>query len=219
MRNMSVIVSLFIIFMTAKSMPAQFDDPVPAHGNEYGAGITIAMSGFGLGGFYRFAFPSYFHLGAHLDFYIMRDEKEFSGYDVFGFPVQINKFNRLFLVPVSVELKKRFFQNDIEENFRPYVVTSGGVTFGMNFPRNNDIEFSNLPPEEQERLPRDNEYQLTFNLALGIGIDVTSNENFFISIRPQYRFFYFPRTIAGQKNHSNFEIRIEFGKRLVNQNN
>jgi hypothetical protein len=56
-------------------------------------------------------------------------------------------------------------------------------------------------------------------LAIGFGVDVTSNENFFISIRPQYRIFYFPQSIAGQKNHSNFEIRVEFGKRLINLNN
>jgi hypothetical protein len=89
----------------------------------------------------------------------------------------------------------------------------GGITIGMNFPRNNQFEIQNLPPEEQAKIPGGDEFRLTFNFAIGFGIDVTTNENFFLSIRPQYRIVYFPESIAGKNNHSNFEIRMEFGKR------
>ena len=44
-------------------------------------------------------------------------------------------------------------------------------------------------------------------------IDFTTNENFYLTVRPQYRFIYFPKAIAGKTNHSNFEIRVELGKR------
>jgi hypothetical protein len=206
-----IILMILSGFLT--SLFAQYDDSPPEHGNEYGAGITIAMSGFGFGGFYRIALPGYFHAGANIDFYIMRDENEFTGYNIYGYPVQINKFNRLFLIPMAVELKKRFFQNDIEDGFRPYLLGMGGITIGMNFPRNNQFEIQNLPPEEQAKIPGDDEFRLTFNFAIGFGIDVTTNENFFLSIRPQYRIVYFPESIAGKNNHSNFEIRMEFGKR------
>jgi hypothetical protein len=206
---------LLIFLLIPALVIAQYEESVPLHGNEYGAGITLAMAGFGLGGFYRFSLPSYFHVGVNLDFYMMRDENEFTYYDYWGYPRQINKFNRLFIIPLSVEVKRRFFYNSIEDDFRPYFIGLGGLTFGMNFPNDNDYEFSLLPPEEQARLPREDEYQLSFNVAFGIGIDVTTNQNFFLSIRPQYRFIYFPQSIAGKTNHSNFEIRLELGKRLI----
>jgi hypothetical protein len=206
---------LLIFLLIPALVIAQYEESVPLHGNEYGAGITLAMAGFGLGGFYRFSLPSYFHVGVNLDFYMMRDENEFTYYDYWGYPRQINKFNRLFIIPLSVEVKRRFFYNSIEDDFRPYFIGLGGLTFGMNFPNDNDYEFSLLPPEEQARLPREDEYQLSFNVAFGIGIDVTTNQNFFLSIRPQYRFIYFAQSIAGKTNHSNFEIRLELGKRLI----
>lgn len=204
---------LLILSVFSTALFAQDEDLPPIHENEFGAGITVAMSGFGLGGFYRFDLPAYFHIGVTADFYVMRDENEFTGYDIYGYPVQVNKFNRLFLIPISLELKKRLFQESIEEDFRPHITASGGITFGMNYPRHNDFEFSLLPPEEQERLPRENEFRYTFNFAIGIGADITTGERLFISIRPQYRFIYFPESIAGDKNHSNFEIRLELGKR------
>ena len=206
---------LLIFLLIPALVIAQYEESVPLHGNEYGAGITLAMSGFGLGGFYRFSLPNYFHVGVNLDFYMMRDENEFTYYDYWGYPRQINKFNRLFIIPLSAEVKRRFFYNSIEDDFRPYFIGLGGLTFGMNFPNDNDYEFSLLPPEEQARLPREDEYQLSFNIGFGIGIDVTTNQNYFLSLRPQYRFIYFPQSIAGKTNHSNFEIRLELGKRLI----
>ncbi|OGB67658.1 MAG: hypothetical protein A2Y94_09260 [Caldithrix sp. RBG_13_44_9] len=211
----SFIFVLLIVTLIPALVMAQYEESVPLHGNEYGAGITLAMAGFGLGGFYRISLPGYFHVGVNLDFYMMRDENEFTYYDYWGYPRQINKFNRLFIIPLSVDLKKRFFYNSIEDDFRPYFIGLGGLTFGMNFPNENDLEFSYLPPEEQARLPRENEYQLSLNIGFGIGVDVTTNQEYFLSLRPQYRFIYFPQPIAGQTNHSNFEIRLELGKRLV----
>jgi hypothetical protein len=206
---------LFLIILPI-SLFAQFDDMQPKHSDEYGAGITIAMSGFGLGGFYRFALPNFYYIGAQLDFFMMRDEKEFTYYDYYyGYPIEMNKFNRLFLIPLNLEFKKRFFQNSIDESFRPYLIALSGITFGMNFPRKNDLEYSMLPPDVQAKIPRSNEYRLTYSFAIGVGVDVTTNENFYFSIRPQYRFNYFPDAIAGKENHSNFEIRLEIGKRTL----
>jgi hypothetical protein len=211
------LLKLFLLFflLIPTLVISQYEESVPLHGNEYGAGVTLAMSGFGLGGFYRFSLPSYFHVGVNLDFYMMRDENEFTYYDYWGYPRQLNKFNRLFIIPLNVEVKKRFFYSSIEDDFRPYLIGLGGLIIGMNFPTNNDFEFSLLPPEEQARLPREDEYRLSLNFGFGIGIDVTTNQNYFISIRPQYRFIYFPKSIAGKTNHSDFEIRMELGKRLV----
>ncbi|MCK5453966.1 MAG: hypothetical protein KAJ16_06375 [Calditrichia bacterium] len=209
----SVIIVLVLCTMLTLPGIAQYEEAPPQHLNEYGAGITLAMSGFGLGGYYRKALPEFFHVGASLDFFMMRDENEFTYYDYYGMPRQFNKFNRLFIIPLSVELKRRLFPNAIEDSFRPYVIGLGGLTFGMNFPRENELERSQLPPEDQERLPTDDEYRLSFNVGFGVGIDFTSSETYYVSIRPQFRLIYFPEPIAGNSNHSTFEIRLELGKR------
>jgi len=209
----SIILVLIVSAILNSPGLAQYEEVPPQHLNEYGAGITLAMSGFGLGGYYRIAFPDFFHVGASLDFFMMRDENEFTYYDIYGVPRQFNKFNRLFIIPLSIDVKRRLFQNSIEDSFRPYLVVLGGLTLGMNFPRENELERSQLPPEDQDRLPRDDEYRVSFNVGFGAGIDVTSNESFYISIRPQFRLIYFPEPIAGDSNHSTFEIRLELGKR------
>ncbi len=206
---MGKIFAMLLLLLIPISLFAQYEDTEPLHGDEYGAGITVAMSGFGLGGFYRFSLPNYFFVGGNVDFYMMRDPKEFTYYDYYYGPVELNKTNRLFLIPVSVELKKRLFTDTIEDNFRPYVIGLAGATFGMNFPKNNS--------SDPNAVHRDNEFGLTFDFAIGTGIDFTTSQDYFISIRPQYRFIYFPTAIANQKNHSNFEIRIELGKRLLNK--
>lgn len=203
-----LICSVFILIPIV--LKAQYKDFAAHHSDEYGAGITVAMSGFGLGGYYRFALPNFFFVGANLDLYMMRDEKQLDYYDPYWqVYVERNKQNRLFVIPLAVELKKRLFQDNIEENFRPYIIGMGGLTFGMNFPKD---YYRN-----GQKISRDNEYQTTFNFAIGAGIDFTTRDAYYLSIRPQYRINYFPTQIAGKKNHSNFEIRLEIGKRVFEE--
>ena len=212
--------AIILLMLMSFSIFAQYEDTPPTQANELGAGVTVAMSGFALGGFYRIALPNFFSVGANVDIYMLRDEKEYTYYDPYYdpygyYPIQVNKFNRLFIIPVNLELKKRIFQNSIEDNFRPYFIGLTGITFGMNFPKTDSYQFQNLSPEEREALPQGNEYRFTLSFALGFGIDFSTNDNFFFSIRPQYRINYFPVSIATKKNHSSFEIRFELGKRKL----
>ncbi|MFZ0389234.1 MAG: hypothetical protein WAN36_02160 [Calditrichia bacterium] len=175
------------------------DDYSYQNQDEYGMGLSIAMSGFGIGGYYRFAMPNDFFVGASLDFYLMRDEKQVTYYDpYYGIPIERNKVNRLYVIPFTVELKRRLFAESIEDSFRPYLIGAAGATFGMNFPKIAGL---------------DDEYRTTFNLEIGFGVDFTRDNDFYVSVRPQYRIIYFPEEIASKKNHSSFEIRIELGKR------
>ncbi|GAB4336506.1 MAG: hypothetical protein Kow0037_17850 [Calditrichia bacterium] len=206
----------FIFLFAIVPVWAQPSTPNVTHLNEYGFDLSIAMSGTGLGGFYRKALPGYFLFGASANIYMMRDEKEFSYYNPYDpyqpYPVQINKFNRFFVLPVSVELKRRLFMDSVDDSFRPYLLTSGGLSFGINFPRKDQI--SRLPEEEQYKYPTDTELGWALNFAIGFGVDFTTHENYYLTIRPQYRFIYFPDEIALKKNHSNFEIVFELGKRV-----
>lgn len=179
---------------------AQEVDESIIHANEMGVNFALGMSGFGFGGFYRKALGSYTYVGVNLNFFIMRDDKEFEYFDpILGISRKANDINRLFFIPLNLEFKKRLFAEDIEDNFRPHFIIQGGLIYGMNFPKPDQLK---------------NESQFTYNFVLGFGADITNKEKYFITIRPQYRIVYFSDEIAQKKNHSNFEIKIEIGGRL-----
>lgn len=189
-----------ILFFYAPQIHSQDRDESEAiHKNELGLNFSLAMSGFGVGGFYRIALPAYSHIGVNLNFFVMRDEKEFEYYDFLGRSVKANDINRLFFIPLNVEFKKRLFAADIEDDFRPHFIIQAGAIYGMNYPR----------PEELK-----NEHRFSYNFVLGFGADITNKDKYFVTIRPQYRVVYFSEGIAQRKNHSSFEIKLELGSRL-----
>lgn len=179
-------------------------ETVPVHKNERGFTISLATSGIGLGGVYRFALPLYTHIGFTLEFFIVRDDNEFELYDpYFNQFIKVNDVNRMFSIPVSIELKKRLFVNSIENNFRPHLLLQAGGVFGMNFPNEAFVNGNVIKP--------DNEYEFAPDLVGGFGVDFTTKENYFATLRVQYRYAYFQNSIAGKKDHSSFEIKFEIG--------
>ena len=202
----------YIIILALSVLPLQMYSKVdeyeslPTHKNERGFSFSLASAGMGLGGFYRFALANFIHVGVDLEFFILRDEKEFEFVDPFGNAFKINDVNRFFTIPLNIELKKRLFANDIEDNFRPHLMAQAGLIYGMNFPRELYIDEKVVQP--------DNEFQFSYNLLIGFGVDVETRENFFFTIRPQYRYVFFPEKIAGKRNHSAFEIKMEIGGQL-----
>jgi hypothetical protein len=196
-----LLISLSLIILNyAPYVYSQGDVDTTIHTDEVGLNFSLAMSGFGIGGFYRKALGSYTYLGANLSFYMMRDDKEYEYYDAYyAIPVKANDVNRLFFIPLNIEFKKRLFADDIEDSFRPHILVQGGIIYGMNFPKVKELK---------------NESEFSYNFAFGFGIDMTNKEKYFITIRPQYRIIYFSHDIAQKKNHSNFEIKLEIGGRL-----
>ena len=213
---MKPLIIVILLFTFSLGLSQEYDDPI-YHGNEYGGGVTIAMSGFGFGGFYRWALPNYSHIGVNANFYVMRDDNQFTYYDPYYtyYPIEVNNYNRLFIIPIAFEYKKRFFTNTVADGTRPYFIASSGFTFGMNFPRDPNEIFTTTSEAELAGYPTENEYQFTYNATVGFGVDITTQKDFYISLRPQYRFMRFTKSIAGKKDHSNFEILIEIGKRSI----
>lgn len=179
-------------------------ETAPVHKNERGFTVSLATSGIGLGGVYRFALPLYSHIGFSLEFFLMRDDNEFELYDpYFNRFVKVNDVNRLFLIPINLEFKKRLFVNTIENNFRPHILLQAGTVFGMNFPNEAFVDGNQIQP--------DNEYEFAPNFLVGFGVDFTTRETYFATLRVQHRFTYFSKSIAGKTNHSAFEIKFEIG--------
>ena len=194
-----VVLILSVLIYVPQALGQYVDEPAIVHKDELGMNFALAMSGLGIGGFYRKAIGGYSYLGVNANFFIMRDDNEYEYYNAIGIPVKANDINRLFFIPVNLEFKKRLFAQDIEDNFRPHFILQGGIIYGMNFPKLEGLK---------------NESGFSYNFVIGVGADVTNRDKYFISIRPQYRIIYFNNEIAQKKNHSNFEIKIELGGRL-----
>lgn len=185
----------------------------PSHKNERAFSFSLSTNGLALGGLYRFKLPNYTHLGINLEFFAIRDDNEIAIVDPFtGRPFKLNDANRMFMIPVNLELKKRLFTHSIEDDFRPHLMFQAGGAYGMNFPK--EVLIDTNSDGVLERVQPDNQFQLTYNLLAGFGVDIKTRGNFFATIRPQYRYTFFPETIAGKKDHSTFEIKIEIGTQL-----
>ena len=198
---------LLAIALPAAAQPADDLESIPTHKNERVFSFSLSTNGLALGGVYRFKLPSYMHLGVSLEFFAIRDDDEFQFYDYYGYPYKINDRNRMFAIPLNIELKKRLFTNYIEDDFRPHLLVQSGVMYAMNFPREQNI----FVDGRFETIQLDNEYRLTYNLLAGFGVDFTTRSNYFATIRPQYRYTFFTKEIAGKKDHSTFEIKFEIG--------
>ena len=185
------------------SLIAQSEDDTPALRNQIGMVFTMAETGSGLGGFIAWPLIAKIHFGFNIDAYFLRDSKQID-FQYFGTPVSINKKNNVYLFDAMITLKRRFFEDDLDESFRPFISGGVGPYYGMNFPEDDPT-----PGAE----PRPDEYRWTLGGFVGVGVDVTVNEKVFLGIRGQYRIIPFHQVLGERTNHSMFELRFEIGRR------
>lgn len=198
-----LILAVWVLPATGQIVTEDLEN-LPVHKSQRAFSFSLASNGMGLGGLYRFAAPGFTHVGFNVEFFALRDDKEFELINPFtGIPYRVNDLNRFFIIPANLEMKKRLFPNSIEDNFRPHIMLQAGVVFGMNFPKEQILEGVVIRPA--------NQFQVSYNGVFGFGADIFTREKFFVTIRPQYRVAFFPDDIAGKKNHSSFEIKFEIG--------
>jgi hypothetical protein len=176
--------------------------------DEYGFNISMAQQGFGIGGFYYKNISAKNYLGIQGGFYKMRDSKEFEFY-YFGYYYVQNKINNLFIFPFQLQYKHLFLPRSFATDLRPNIVLNVGGIFGMNLP--NKRNFPQDDPQLAAALK--NEYEFGFSWGIGIAVDITTNKKMFFTLKPNYQWVYFKHTIAQQKWHNYYEIRLEFGVR------
>ncbi len=185
------------------SLSAQSEDDTPALRNQIGLVFTMAETGSGLGGFIAWPLIGKIHLGFNIDAYFLRDSKQID-FQYFGTPVSINKKNNVYLFDAMITLKRRFFEDDLDESFRPFISGGVGPYYGMNFPEDDPTPGAESRPDE---------YRWTLGGFVGVGVDVTVNEKVFLGIRGQYRIIPFDQVLGERTNHSMFELRFEIGRR------
>lgn len=109
-------------------------DKIEFPDNSMGFDIMFGEGGMGLGFFYRTELSNTFQIFGDLSFSESEDKSEIEYIDIFGQPYTPGKVNRVFIIPVSVGLHYRLFQDALTANLRPYINAGAGPTMIMTTP-------------------------------------------------------------------------------------
>ncbi len=94
--------------------------------NIYGLDVLFSNNGFGLGFFFRKEFSRTLQGFMSLAISEAKDNNEIEYYDPYTYqPITPNKINRFLVFPLTFGIQYRLFEDDILDNFRPYI--SGGI--------------------------------------------------------------------------------------------
>ncbi len=180
-------------------------DPQPTTYRQRGLAFSMVELGAGIGAFIKWPLKSYWHVGMGFDGFMLRDSKEFSYIDIYGYPRTVNGDNNVYILDFMFTAKKRMFAKDLDDNVRPFLEFGVGPVYGMNFP-----EYDTKPDGTKTR----DQYSLTLGGLIAAGIDANVSSKNFLGIRLQYRFFPFTETIGERKDQSTFDLRLEVGQRF-----
>jgi hypothetical protein len=202
---------IFIILIMPIIALAQFQDYIvdefrTTHKTLAGGMFSMIEQGAGIGVFYELPYSNFWHIGGRIDGFMLRDSKQIEYYDYYGNPRIRNKLNNAFLIDLIITAKKRLLTDNLDDSIRPYINFGGGIVTGMNFPE------YNIDPIEG--VPTGNQYDLTYTILGGIGVDATISPNSYFGITLEYRYMKFNEKIGETNNYSTIGIRLEIGKRF-----
>ncbi|MBI5476088.1 MAG: hypothetical protein HY964_05050 [Ignavibacteriales bacterium] len=130
----SIIISSQSIFSQDSTFPK----------NAMGIDILVSTGGIGFGTFYRHEYSTNFSAFADFSISEASDENEVDYIDYYtGGTFTPGKTSRFLLLPLFVGAQYRLFEDEIMDNFRPYLNAAVGPTMIYVFPYNNDF-FSDL---------------------------------------------------------------------------
>ena len=118
------------------------DSTFPKHA--LGVNILVSSGGLGLGTFYRHEYTQ--NLSGFIDFSLSEasDENEVNYVDYYtGQTYTPGKTNRFLVMPLFIGAQYRLFQDEITDNFRPYINAAAGPTMIYVSPYKYDF-FSDL---------------------------------------------------------------------------
>lgn len=151
MKNLIKFTLILLFIGFSHSVMAQFGEPevekkekprnLYDEGYKKGFGINLSLNDFGLGvgGQFRFGLDSYTEALIGFKITGLKDPTEQTFIDyTFGFKTVPEKYQRVMAFPLHIGLKKRFFADEISDNFRVYSSLSVGPTFALSYPYFND---------------------------------------------------------------------------------
>lgn len=218
------IIFLSIVFTTnnSQAQTEQFDRFEPELAEEvlpssaYSEGLYNGMSfnvefndfGIALGTQYRRGISFNNELILDVMVSALKDEREQQYQSYFG-QIIPNKFNRAFIVPATIGIKRRHFATQLSDAFRVYSQVALGAVVAFTYPYFDDeldlgyicgspslpgcesFPFGQIPNDVFQGWG-DGEFHTGVTGQIGIGIDFGSEFRRFQSVRFSYMFHYFP---------------------------
>lgn len=193
-----------IVFGTVQQPPPQ---PMPTFRNSWGINLLVSTNGFGLGSFLRHEYSD--DISGYVDFSISeaKDDAEKDYIDYFGNTYTPGKINRFLVLPLYVGIEKRLFQDEIVDNFRPYVNAAAGPVMIYVFPYN----------EEYFTALGDGHPKYTMGGYVGMGAYFGSERSSILGLNIRYYYIPYPGGIeslqytAPKTQFGGFFITLNFG--------
>lgn len=87
--------------------------------NSWSLGLNYGENGFGPYASLYANLGRTTDLAFNLSFSAVSDDREIERYDIFGNAVVLDKINRVYMMPLSIGIRKELFKDDIEGDFTP----------------------------------------------------------------------------------------------------
>lgn len=108
--------------------------------NAAGVELFFSNSGFALGGFYQYNLDEITKLGTRFFISGARNTDEIEFYDYFtGNTFIPNKVNRLFLMPLTLNITRYLFGDVLHRSLKPFVTAGVGPAFILSTPYNREF--------------------------------------------------------------------------------
>ena len=172
----------------------QDEQPI-LYDHESGVNLGMSLIGGGIGfGYRKYINRSYSYSGT-VSLVWVRDPKEFTYIDYYGYARKINGNNTVILVPLQFDIRRRLFTEDIDESFQPFVNLGVGIVPGMNFPQKGNDETA-----------------LTGMIFTGAGFTIVSSDRVAITISLQLQGIVFPKEFGVRKDYSTLLLQATIAK-------
>jgi hypothetical protein len=184
MKN-KIICAIVILFVLVISSDLSFSQTKikykkPETRNVWGLGFSYAENGFGPSVSLYAPIGKTTDLSFNLTFSGVTDTREIQRYDIFGNSITYDKINRVFMIPLSIGIKKELFKDDIEGDFVP--VFNAGISPTLILTNPYDMSFFNAL-----------NYMSThfgFGGYMGIGVNFKQSKSLSMSVNLNY--YYIP---------------------------
>lgn len=148
--------------------------------NTWGISLNYAENGFGPSVSFYQPLGRTTDMTFNLGFSGVADTREIERYDIFGNSIIVNKVNRVFMMPLSIGIRKELFKDDIEGVFIPLI--NFGVAPTMVYTNPYNRSFFNAIGYTQTHF--------AFGGYAGFGIKFTQSESTSLNINVNY--YYIP---------------------------
>lgn len=148
--------------------------------NNWSLGLNYGENGFGPFVGYYIAAGKSTDINFTLSFSGVTDSREVERYDVYGNSIVMDKVNRVFMIPLSIGIKKELFKGDIEGSFSPLLNLGISPTLVLTNPYSKSF-FSAVPYTQTH---------FAIGGYAGMGVNFRQSET--ISMNVNINYYYIP---------------------------